>query len=125
MKKSPNILLQFGIRKFNHTTLHRLSIGFISLIFFGMMLTGCDESSTNDGDNDTEPTVVEVTAFHNMETGEHEFVTDVEEIPSGWTTFRLINQTAFTHFLFLDHLPDGKTEVDMGNEIYPVFQAAA
>jgi hypothetical protein len=32
-----------------------------------------------------------------------------DSIPAGWTTLRLRNQGAQTHFVVLDHLPDGRT----------------
>ena len=46
-----------------------------------------------------------------------------ETIPSGWTTFRLVNETSETHFGLIDLLPEGRTVQDSIEEIVPVFQA--
>lgn len=70
------------------------------------------------------PGVVEITATHNAETNEHLFITDVEEIPSGWTTFRLVNSSPANHFLILELLPEGKSIRNSVTEIVPVFQEA-
>lgn len=75
-----------------------------------------------------EPTVarsvVAVTATYNAKTNEHLFVTDVEEIPSGWTTFRLINASGNVHFLVLELLPGTKSVESSVSEVVPVFQQA-
>lgn len=90
------------------------------LVTASLAFTGCKYSGTN---TDTiDPVVVEVTASHNHETGEHLFETDTEEVPSGWVTFRFINATEHVHFLFLDHLPGDKTVEDQKSEVFPVFQ---
>lgn len=47
-----------------------------------------------------------------------------DTLPSGWTTFRLHNETASTHFGLLDLLPEGKTVEDSIDEVVPVFQDA-
>lgn len=46
----------------------------------------------------------------------------VKEIPSGWHTFRYINQSDQTHFFLLDKYPEGKTLKDAKKEVFPVFQ---
>lgn len=40
-----------------------------------------------------------------------------DEIPSGWTTFRLKNEGKEHHFLLLDRLPDGKTFDEFVSEV--------
>ncbi len=45
-----------------------------------------------------------------------------DSIPSGWTTFRLLNESPLTHFVLIDLLPEGKTFADSENEVIPVFQ---
>ncbi len=40
-----------------------------------------------------------------------------DEIPSGWTTFRLQNEGAEHHFMLLNRLPDGKTLEEYGQEV--------
>jgi hypothetical protein len=67
---------------------------------------------------------VEVTATFDTSTNEHHFVTDVEEIPSGWTTFRLVNAAPAVHFLVLESLPGPRTVEDSRREVVPVFQQA-
>jgi hypothetical protein len=47
-----------------------------------------------------------------------------DEIPSGWTTFRLVNRTAETHFALFGLLPEGRTVADSEAEVVPVFQDA-
>jgi hypothetical protein len=71
-----------------------------------------------------EPVVVEVTAIHNAETNQHLFLTDVEEVPAGWTTFRLVNASHAAHFLLLELMPGGRTVEDSLAELVPVFQDA-
>jgi hypothetical protein len=39
------------------------------------------------------------------------------EIPSGWTTFRLNNEGAEHHFMLLNRLPEGKTFEEYGREV--------
>lgn len=46
-----------------------------------------------------------------------------DSIQSGWTTFRFRNESPLTHFVLIDHLPEGKTFEDTENEVIPVFQA--
>jgi len=46
----------------------------------------------------------------------------VDEIPSGWHTFRYINKSNETHFFLLDKYPEGKTIKDMELEVAPTFQ---
>ncbi len=70
------------------------------------------------------PSVVEITATYNAETNEHLFVTDVEEISSGWATFRLINASPAVHFLVLELLPGGRSLKNTVSEVVPVFQQA-
>jgi hypothetical protein len=45
------------------------------------------------------------------------------EIPSGWTTFRLDNRSAATHFVAVEKMPPGKTLADSEAEVLPIFQA--
>ena len=39
-------------------------------------------------------------------------ITGPDEIPSGWTTFRVNNKSAMTHFVLLDKMSEGKTVED-------------
>jgi hypothetical protein len=74
----------------------------------------------NRGRSDTAPAVRNVVDI--VVTG-HSFDMP-ESIRSGWTTFRLHNQSSEVHFGLLDLLPDGKTVDDSIAEIAPVFQDA-
>ncbi len=46
------------------------------------------------------------------------------EIPSGWTTFRFMNEGEEHHFFLLSRLPDGKTYEDYQQEVVPPFDSA-
>jgi hypothetical protein len=91
----------------------------ITLIMVLAMLLSCESESPT-----STPDVVEVTATFDVDTKKHRFVTDVDEIPSGWTTFRLINASPNIHFLVLELLPGTRTVEDSVREVIPVFQQA-
>ncbi len=44
------------------------------------------------------------------------------EIPSGWTTFRFTNESAMTHFVLVEQVPDGQGISSQQAEVAPVFQ---
>lgn len=46
----------------------------------------------------------------------------VDEITSGWHTFRYINKSYETHFYLFDKYPEGKTIGDGEREVAPTFQ---
>ena len=46
----------------------------------------------------------------------------VDTIPSGWNTFRYINNSEETHFFLFDKYPIGKTILDTEKEVGPPFQ---
>lgn len=46
----------------------------------------------------------------------------LDTIPSGWNTFRYINNSNETHFFLMDKYPEGKTILDFEKEITPPFQ---
>ena len=46
------------------------------------------------------------------------------EIPSGWTTFRFVNEGREHHFFLLSRLPDGKTLEDYRSDVGPAFDGA-
>ena len=54
----------------------------------------------------------------------HQFQMSTNEVPSGWTTFRLDNQGDEVHFLVIERLPEGKTLQDSLTEVVPPFQEA-
>lgn len=45
-----------------------------------------------------------------------------DEIPSGWTTFRLKNESNMIHFAVLERMPEGVGIEEQQQEIAPVFQ---
>jgi len=45
-----------------------------------------------------------------------------DEIPSGWATFRLKNESGMIHFAVLQRLPEGITLKDQQEQVAPVFQ---
>lgn len=61
-----------------------------------------DASSSADTESSAAAHVVDVTARDYAFDGP-------DEIPSGWTTFRLMNEGKEHHFLLLNRLPEGKT----------------
>lgn len=65
-----------------------------------------------------EPTVLEIVTQH------HAFELSTTEIPSGWTTIRLSNESPVVHFAVLERLPDGRTLADSERDVVPVFQQA-
>lgn len=44
------------------------------------------------------------------------------EIPSGWTTFRLRNESGMTHFAVIERMPDGIGIAEQQEQVAPVFQ---
>ena len=46
----------------------------------------------------------------------------VDEILSGWNTFRYINKSTQVHFFLIDKYPEGKTIEDAENFVAPIFQ---
>ncbi|MBT8286939.1 MAG: hypothetical protein KJO00_02905 [Bacteroidia bacterium] len=49
-----------------------------------------------------------------------EFITQ-DTIPSGWQTFRYINNSPEAHFILFDKYPEGKTIADTRKDIFPPF----
>ncbi len=45
-----------------------------------------------------------------------------DEIPSGWTTFRFLNESPMVHFVLVERIPDGQGIESQQGEIAPVFQ---
>lgn len=44
------------------------------------------------------------------------------EIPAGWTTFRLVNQSEMVHFAAVERMPEGVGGQQHQDEVAPVFQ---
>lgn len=103
---------------------------FVKLVFILLLGTPWLVSCSGDEESlaiqpNTSPNVVEVRAIFDPENNLHLFETDTKTIPSGWTTFRLINASPMVHFLFLDHLPGERTSKELMSEVSPIFQKSA
>lgn len=99
-----------------------LGFSFI-LVLCTPFLVSCGSKEESPIDRQTSaPNVVEVRAIYDAENNLHLFETEIETIPSGWTTFRLINASPMVHFLFLDHLPGERTSKELLTEVSPIFQ---
>jgi hypothetical protein len=85
------------------------------VLALALVLLGCDHLFPGDDGAPDAENVVEVTAVG----------LDLEapdEIPSGWTTFRLNNESAMIHFAVLERLPEGIGIEEQQEEVAPVFQ---
>lgn len=107
------------MRGLNNSLPKRALPGFIAL-FIVYILSACNDKPENkpdsisEGNNnqveseisaEEEPNLVEVTTLHNLDANEHSFEVSKDEVPSGWTTFRLNNGTKFDHFYLLYKVP--------------------
>ena len=66
----------------------------------------------------SEPTVLEIT------TRGHDFELSDREIPAGWTTIRLRNESDEPHFAVFERMPEGRTMEDSLRDVVPPFQEA-
>lgn len=97
-------------------TTSALTLASTLLIALGLILTGCNLWGEDDGrDEDDNLNVVEVTARGLDLEGP-------DEVPSGWTTFRLKNVSDMVHFAVLERLPEGIGIEDQQEDVAPVFQ---
>jgi hypothetical protein len=46
-----------------------------------------------------------------------------DEIPAGWTTIRFVNQSPMTHFVLVEHFPEGQGVATQQEQVAPIFQA--
>ncbi len=92
-------------------------------LFLLLIAAGCSDGAdmrTEDSSDSTAPdapNVVEVVARGLT-------LEAPDSIPSGWTTFRFRNESPMTHFVAVEHLPDGKSFEDVHRDVIPVFQDA-
>lgn len=113
----------FAKRNSKYATSFKMGAFLLVVVFaVSLLFVACEDSPTEGSDDNR--VVVEVTASHNPDTGEHQFVTDTDEVPAGWVTFRFTNTTSFVHFALLDLFPGDKTVEDSKNEVVPIFQEA-
>lgn len=106
---------------------HRYSL----LLAPALLLGACAPAGESDGGAEfpdskatLEPTVVEVTAIYDAASNQHLFLTSADTVRAGWTTFRFTNASPVLHFVFLDHLPGGRTSKELLSEVSPIFQEA-
>jgi len=85
-------------------------------------LAGCDSTSTDPEPPPEPQNLVEVNSIHNHDTGEHLFDLSTNEIPSGWATFRLNNESHADHFILVSKVPDGIGLDDWRTEVVRVIQ---
>jgi hypothetical protein len=91
---------------------HYLAVGTViaAASLASVSLTGCqpaDNGSSAEADSEAG---TEAATAHLVEVIARDYAFDApDEIPSGWTTFRLKNEGKEHHFLLLQHLPEGKT----------------
>ena len=90
--------------------------GIVVCVLF-LIVQGCkvDNSSTETDAKVEDDGVVEIV------TTKMDFQS-VDTIPSGWTTFRYLNNSTEPHFFLLEKYPEGKTIDDGRNEVFNVFQ---
>ncbi len=93
----------------------------IVLVVFAMSAFGCSDRQEPDAGPasavESSPTanVVEVVAKGLTFEGP-------SEIRAGWTTFRFKNESAMTHFVLFERMPEGKGVAEQQAEVAPVFQ---
>jgi hypothetical protein len=91
-------------------------------LFFSLFLITCIQSCKSDKKQEEEE-LIEESIDNSIE-----IVTEVmdfqmvDEISSGWNTFRYINKSKETHFFLVDKYPEGKTLKNIEEEIGPIFQ---
>ena len=85
-----------------------------SLLALVTACLGCAERDSGQS-SQAGPNVVEVTAIGLT-------FNAPDEIPSGWTTLRLVNQSGMTHFAVVERLPEGIGIEDQQEQVAPVFQ---
>jgi hypothetical protein len=87
--------------------------------------TACQPADTGQpADASSPPATAEPSTAHVVEITARDYAFDgPDEIPSGWTTFRLKNDGKEHHFLLLQRLPEGKTIDDYMEEIGQPFDS--
>ena len=85
------------------------------LVLIVCVSSGCSERESVPSQQSGDLNVVEVIA-RGLE------VEAPDEIPSGWATFRLSNESGMIHFAVLQRLPAGIVLKDQQEQVAPVFQ---
>lgn len=71
-------------------------------------LTACEQDDPEErvAEAEESPQAVEITATYDPEANQHLFELSEEEIPSGWTTFRLVNNSPDEHLAQIFKVPE-------------------
>jgi hypothetical protein len=101
---------------------HHLAVGTALAV---ASLTACQPADDGQPADASSPAAtVSPTTAHIVEVTARDYAFDgPDEIPSGWTTFRLKNEGKEHHFLFLSRLPEGRTFEDYMKEIAQPFDS--
>lgn len=94
-------------------------------LFATASLTACGPGGTDEpADAASEPAGVTSPSAHVVQVTARDYAFDSpDQIPSGWTTFRLANEGKEHHFLLLQRLPEGKTLEEYKEEIAQPFDS--
>lgn len=92
-------------------------VSHILIIILMLLFTACDsgKKQAQSEEETVKENVIEIVT-RNME------FQVVDEIPSGWNTFRYINKSTQVHFFLIDKYPEGKTLEDAEKVVAPIFQ---
>jgi hypothetical protein len=83
-----------------------------------MVLVGCGAEAENEVQGTPEPDAVGV-----VEVVARGLTLEApSELPSGWTTFRFVNESPMVHFAVIERVPDGQGLESQQREVAPVFQ---
>lgn len=96
--------------------LMKVYLAIILMTFFGLNACVSDKKTEDKKDALAEKENVIEIVTKNME------FQIVDEIPSGWNTFRYTNKSPQVHFFLIDKYPEGKTIEDAEKTIAPIFQ---
>ncbi|MFV1981840.1 MAG: hypothetical protein ACC655_11855 [Rhodothermia bacterium] len=97
------------------------SLHALSLFIFAIIAFGCTDRQK--ADDEAKSAAQSPVSSNIVEVVSRGFSFEApSEIPSGWTTFRYRNESAATHFVLLDRMPDGKGVAEQQSEVAPVFQ---
>jgi hypothetical protein len=82
----------------------------------------CQAGETEVADEAAEPAAAPAAGSVEVMADDYSFLAP-DTIPSGWTTFRMVNQGNEPHFFLLNRLPEGRTIEDYGTEVGAAFDS--
>ena len=91
-----------------NTNSHLRLIIFTLCFCIVLLGTACQQTESHEATVEIEdaPEVVEIIAMYDQEANEHLFELSTEEISSGWTTFRLVNNSPDEHLAQIFKVPE-------------------